>query len=250
LPKNGRDVPFPVRRLIGKVFAGGSLPLTDLDLPSNWQTTLAILNLHAIADEACAALALDTQRTAHDRSSPVFQLSALSSLFDRGSLATISTSHVRVLPKLRMPESGLTGQSFSRYVAATRSEVGVRWHVSRPTPKERPLPDRTRISMLLVPWPLRADATDFIPVSPTEITTRLRSATVSSSFVRRSACRLGTFFRSSRLRNAKSDESISSFCPRAPWSRRKQRSFARSWPIAMCNFSSQAFANAPKMLTL
>ncbi len=129
--------------------------LADLADPRSWDVFVALVTLHAAADEASAGLL----RPASDP--PSFQTEAAKLLTTHGSLSSLAPDRARVLPKLRLPPTGLTVRSLSRHLYLDRSEVESRWHI-RPA-RSRRLDERT-LTLLLVPYPRRIEAVDVRPV--------------------------------------------------------------------------------------
>jgi hypothetical protein len=119
----------------------------------------ALLNLHAIADEACAGLgvALDTS----DGAACVYRARGRELLARTGSLSRLSPRRLRVLPKVRTPPTGRT--SFSRYASVHGPGVEARWHKM---PARHPGTDvrSEYANLLLLPWPLEVKASDFRPL--------------------------------------------------------------------------------------
>ena len=136
--------------------AARGMPLGELDDERAWVTLTALLALHAIADEASTAAGLVTDT--------VLQHRAAALLAHTGSLSHLDPERVRILPKLRAPEPGITLRSLSHHLALDRSEVDTRWCVA-----ERRSTDadtaRARLTLLLVPYPATVHASDFRPVA-------------------------------------------------------------------------------------
>ena len=140
---------------------GARIPMRHLRNADEWRVCEALLTLHAIADEACAGLgvALD----ASDGEGLVYRARGRELLARTGSLARISTSFVRVLPKLRTPPDGTSLRSLARYASVHGPGVEVRWHKvlgRRPGVK----PHDKGVNRLLLPWPLRVKESDFRPI--------------------------------------------------------------------------------------
>lgn len=148
-------VPEAVAHVGSIISAAADLPLRELTEPAGWPVTAAILTMHAMADEACAGVGLET-RTA-------FQRLAAAHLSETGSLSRLPSDRLRVLPKLRPPESGITLRSLSHHLALDRSEVWPRWLVAPRSPDRAEDPS-TRLTLLLVPYPAAIRAADFRPV--------------------------------------------------------------------------------------
>jgi hypothetical protein len=145
--------PLPVRRLAGRLWSERETRLRELGANA-WDLVALILNLNALADEACAGLEIRSDIEAG------YPHRATTRLVDRGTLSRLPRERVRVLPKLRVPESGITIRSLSRHVAVERSEVDVGWTGALDERKSGPssgLP----FSMLLVPWPETIRPGDF-----------------------------------------------------------------------------------------
>jgi hypothetical protein len=132
--------------------AAHALELDGLEDQAHWAVVVAILSLHALADEACVGAGL------HDRTP--LQRQAAERLAATGTLARFAPGRVRVLPKLRPPESGITLRSLSHHLAVDRSEVETRWYFA-PRAHARPDDVAGRLSLLLVPFPREIHASDF-----------------------------------------------------------------------------------------
>jgi hypothetical protein len=117
---------------------------------------VAILTLHAAADEACAGLgvALDT----FDADGCVYRARGRELLARTGSLARIDARYLRVLPKVRTPPTGRP--AFSRYASVQGPGVDVGWH--KMPARHRGTDLRSEYAtVLLLPWPLQVRASDF-----------------------------------------------------------------------------------------
>ena len=158
------DEPPPelVRRLWGVVSGCRETPMTELRSGTPWRLCEALLTLHALADEACSELA-GAGRLHGQRS---FEARAWALLANHGSLARLSSSRVRITPKIHFASRGITIRSLSRYLALCYESVDVRWR--RVEPADLPpgqLADRPERNFLLLPWPLAVSASAFRPVS-------------------------------------------------------------------------------------
>ena len=150
------DPPEAVARCAASLDAARDTHIADLGEGDGWETVLALLELHALADEACAGAGL---AVASD-----FQRAARTVIEQTGSLARLPTDRVRVLPKLRPPESGITVRSISHNLALDRTEVRTNWlRAPAPTIERRNPPDG-RLTLLLVPYPSSVHANDFRPI--------------------------------------------------------------------------------------
>lgn len=141
-----------------------SVGLDELSEGGEWPITLALLELHAIADEACAGLG--SAMAVPPGPGCVFRAKARELLAETGSLSRLSPGMFRVLPRCRVGITGISIHSLSRHVCVCGPQVDVEWHrmLSRPTDVA---PPEEHANILLFPWPLRVRARDFRPVSYT-----------------------------------------------------------------------------------
>jgi hypothetical protein len=121
-----------------------------------WELCTAILELHAFADEACEGIGIpggvDLAKYLPFNNEAYFNLQF------KGTLARIHTSRVRVLPKLRTPQVGISLRSLSHHLSIDRSEVNIEWF-RQPVPA---LPSDLRtLNLVILPWPLNVDARSF-----------------------------------------------------------------------------------------
>jgi hypothetical protein len=119
----------------------------------------ALLTLHAIADEACAGLgvALDSSHA----EGCVYRARGRELLARTGSLARIDPPLLRVLPKVITPPTGRP--AFSRYACVQGPGIEARWH--KIPARHRGTDVRSEYAtLLLLPWPLRVQSSDFHPV--------------------------------------------------------------------------------------
>lgn len=114
----------------------------------------ALLDLHAVADEACTGLGL--ARPPFGARSALAHLLANLLLVSKGSLASLPKHAGVVLPKMRTPQRGLTLRTLSHHVTCHVSEVEVMW---RSVPWAAP-PEKT-LNVLAVPWPPKVEAGAF-----------------------------------------------------------------------------------------
>jgi hypothetical protein len=152
----GSGPPAPVRGIVRAIDAAANTPLSELDTARYWDVLVAILTMHAMADEACSGVGLL-------RDGP-FQTIAVERLASTGSLSRLPTDRVRVLPKLRPPDSGMTLRSLSHNLALDRSEVQTQWLLPPPRVGDPTAPS-PRLTLLLVPYPTTVHASDFRPVA-------------------------------------------------------------------------------------
>jgi hypothetical protein len=134
------------------------VPLDLLSRGDRWNVCEAIITLHALADEACSSLgAFDGDDGSR------FAERAWAMLEREGSLSRLPPSQVRVLPKTHVPVGGITVRSLARYLSAHTSPVEVKWRRALfPAPSPGASAD-TANNVLLLPWPLTVDPTDFRP---------------------------------------------------------------------------------------
>jgi hypothetical protein len=135
------------------------LPLEDLAQGLDWRACVALLTLHAMADEACAGLgvALDTS----DAVASVYRARGRELLVRTGSLARFDPRLLKVLPKVRTPPTGRP--AFSRYACVQGPGIEACWH--KMPARHRGTDLRSEYAtLLLLPWPLEVNASDFRPV--------------------------------------------------------------------------------------
>ncbi len=149
--------------LVGQEWAAlkerGDVALEDLAEGRDWQGCVALLTLHALADEACAGLgvALDTS----DAVASVYRARGRELLVRTGSIARVDPRLLKVLPKVRTPPTGRP--AFSRYACVQRPGIEARWH--KMPARHRGTDLRSEYAtLLLLPWPLEVNASDFRPV--------------------------------------------------------------------------------------
>jgi hypothetical protein len=153
----------PPPELVGQEWAAvkerADMPLEHLAEGLDWRVCVALLTLHAMADEACAGLgvALDTS----DANACVYRARGRELLVRTGSMARVDPRLLRVLPKVRTPPTGRP--AFSRYACVQRPGIEVRWH--KMPARHRGTDLRSEYAtLLLLPWPLEVKASDFRPV--------------------------------------------------------------------------------------
>jgi len=145
--------------------------------PGKWELCRALLELHAIADEAMRGVgsifapfvslsSLEIDISSSNDAQPslpdklnAFYLQANFLLTLRGSLSRIPKHRGIVLPKSRTPQVGLTLRSFSLHLTFHPSEVDIAW---------RSFPwfnfDENTLNIMIVPWPYEVPAISFKPV--------------------------------------------------------------------------------------
>lgn len=118
----------PLPELVGQEWAAltkrAEVPLEHLAEGLDPRLCVALLTLHAIADEACAGLgvALDTS----DAVASVYRARGRELLVRTGSIARVDPRLLRVLPKVRTPPTGRP--AFSRYACVQRPGIEASWH--------------------------------------------------------------------------------------------------------------------------
>jgi hypothetical protein len=133
-------------------------PLGDLGDGRPWRLCEALLTLHAIADEACAGMGIAVgvrSSTGH-----TYRARARELLARTGSLARLRTDRLLVLPKIRTPAGGISFRSIARYGCVRSPAVQPVWHEA----PVHALADRQHANILLLPWPLTVEASDFRPL--------------------------------------------------------------------------------------
>jgi hypothetical protein len=149
--------------LVGQEWAAlkdrADLPLEHLAQGLDQPLCVALLTLHATADEACAGLgvALDTS----DAVASVYRARGRELLARTGSMARVDPHLLKVLPKVRTPPTGRP--AFSRYACVQRPGIEARWH--KMPARHRGTDLRSEYAtLLLLPWPLEVNASDFRPI--------------------------------------------------------------------------------------
>lgn len=126
-------------------------PIADLTIGADWDLVVALLELHALADEACAGVGIPITR--FDK----FVLRANIKVAETGTLAEVAAGTVVVLPKLRTPQAGISLRSLSQHLAINRSEVKVRWRHADGLCDEK----AERLNLLILPWPTAIEPSAF-----------------------------------------------------------------------------------------
>jgi hypothetical protein len=153
----------PLPELLAQEWAAlkerADVPLEHLAQRLDWRLCVALLTLHAMADEACAGLgvALDTS----DAVASVYRARGRELLVRTGSIARIDPRVLKVLPKVRTPPTGRP--AFSRYACVQGPGIEARWH--KMPARHRGTDLRSEYAtLLLLPWPLEVNASDFRPI--------------------------------------------------------------------------------------
>jgi hypothetical protein len=154
-----RCVPACVRRSWDTLTAHLGTPLRSLRAGEPLEVIDALLTLHAVADEACRNIASPEPGDVGS-----LERRAWSLLEQHGSSARISPQRIRITPKTHFAGKGITIRSFSRYLALNYESVEVGWRRLAP-PARWSEHDLRDFNVVLLPWPLRVDATAFRPVA-------------------------------------------------------------------------------------
>lgn len=135
----------------------------DEDLLNAPDATLrrALLSLCALADDACRfAVALGNPHRSYSKAVLICILRALNALMasDRSTLCElVPPNRIRVLPRQRCPQKGLTIRSLSLYVGLVETpDMAPRFDAV-------PIDDDVSLSILVVPWPLEVFPSQFSP---------------------------------------------------------------------------------------
>src|SRR5205807_1167341 len=78
-----------------------------------------------------------------------------------GSMARVDPHLLKVLPKVRTPPTGRP--AFSRYACVQRPGIEARWHKMPARHRGTDLRSE-HATLLLLPWPLEVNASDFRPI--------------------------------------------------------------------------------------
>jgi hypothetical protein len=147
----------------GVVCEGAEVPLEELALRGDLRVCEALLTLHAIADEACAGLGVALDSSSAEGC--VYRARGRELLARTGSLARIDARLLRVLPKVITPPT--VRPTFSRYACVQGPGIEARWH--KIPARHRGTDLRSEYAtLLLLPWPLRVQASDFHSVGAVE----------------------------------------------------------------------------------
>jgi hypothetical protein len=152
-------LPEIVRREWRVVRGAAATPIDELATGRAWRLCVALLTLHAVADEACAGVGARFRPAGRD--GIAFRARARERLARRGSMARVDPSMLRVLPKYRTPSRGMSVRSISRYACVTGPTPAVEIHR---VAGRRTGADHGRWRLLLLPWPLQVGEGDFRPV--------------------------------------------------------------------------------------
>lgn len=156
-----REVPAEVGAAWKTVM--GSLQVPICELCQATALAQSLLNLCAFSDEASGNIGVP-----HEEPTENAEFYSHADLLlepnDYGSTLCeeIDQTRIRVLPKMRTPQSGLTIRSFSHNLSfCGESEVRPKWFT---VPSFSP--EGLCLNLLIVPWPMRIDPSQFCPTEP------------------------------------------------------------------------------------
>lgn len=153
--------PPPLVRLGALIEANQATAVHDIGY--HWDLACARLELHALADEASAGFGVPASRedAEEDPDWIVYRHDANELLASSGSLSKVSPRIMRILPKLRTPQAGISLRSLSAHLAATRlGEVDVKW-AHAPTFED----GKASFNLLLLPIPMQIVPGNFVPAT-------------------------------------------------------------------------------------
>jgi hypothetical protein len=142
-----------LERLCAQIEQSFDASLSSLNELEGWPQCRALLELHALADVASAGFGVPGSCP-----EPGIGMRARQNLLYRGTVSELDADRIRVLPKLRTPQTGLTIRSLSHNLSIDRSEVKVHWQTSTML-----LPGELahELNLLIIPWPYHVRAEDF-----------------------------------------------------------------------------------------
>jgi len=156
------DTPKEVKRWWKELTSKKNVDIRQLS--KDRSVSLALLQLLAAADEASEGAGVPSRTEEFDS----FDFTART-ILHRNKGATLcnelSNGSIRVLPKMHVPQSGLTIRSFSKHLAlVVGSEISPKWFTLG-SPK---LSDD--LNLLVIPWPPRVSPSDFIALKRAKCT--------------------------------------------------------------------------------
>ncbi|QQR90366.1 MAG: hypothetical protein IPJ88_01040 [Myxococcales bacterium] len=136
-----------------------TLPESELRgerLAQHWDKFVALFTIHAAADACCVGFGVLEDEDRRVRRDDRIMLG------EQQSLSRFPAELLRVLPKIRTPQSGITIRSLSQHLHVDRSELTPSWNIIEDfTWFDRELPVKEQLNLLLVPWPLKVSPNDF-----------------------------------------------------------------------------------------
>jgi hypothetical protein len=151
-----KQVPNQVQKLWDLVLASKATRLADLSNDRKLCATL--IELLAIADETSRGAGTPLDPADGDAFDAKAEYLLVTSNSEAATLGLeVRESVARILPKMHVPVSGFTIRSFSHYLALVpSSEIKSTWHPIGTAP----IGDDT-LDILILPWPLNLDASNF-----------------------------------------------------------------------------------------
>jgi hypothetical protein len=128
------------------------------EVPKTRELVAALLNIVALADEACHGVALPRTNGTTD----LFYETAveLLAVHPETLCQIVPPTRVRVLPKVHTPQVGLTLRNLTHYLAlCPGGEVSLGWYF--PGSQDKPPSGDTRLNLLLIPHPLKVSPHSF-----------------------------------------------------------------------------------------
>jgi hypothetical protein len=160
------SVPPAVQKLWTTILSFRNSPISDLQ--QNRKVCVALIELLAIADEASmgAGVPVDAAWSDNFDEEGDLRLAVSNDAGAANLCKEICESVARVLPKMRVPQNGLTLRSFSHHLAfVAGAEIRPYWHTIAHGPFEA-----DSLDLLVLPWPRQIDGKSFKRVKPTEAT--------------------------------------------------------------------------------
>jgi hypothetical protein len=152
-------VPADLNRFWKILSDAARLGVDEIDEPKRWTVAEAILCLHALADKACQGFGMPGSGgwPMSNLDEVLFSLRGKQSLDERGTLADVYPTLVRVLPKFRTPQVGITLRSLSHHLTVASSEVDISWLKSPLMPSR----EDGSLNILIYPFPFEVKPSDF-----------------------------------------------------------------------------------------
>ncbi|MES2644677.1 MAG: hypothetical protein V4850_34635 [Myxococcota bacterium] len=146
--------PMPVLSWWAELCEAWDTPLAMLRANERPRLLQALMGLLAVSDEVCAGVGFGA------RNAPFLDLALLVLQLQQDALSVcleVHPSKARVLPKQHTPQRGMTLRSLSVHLAlADDHDLAAVWHQF---PGARA---RSEMHLLLLPWPLKVDASQFV----------------------------------------------------------------------------------------
>jgi hypothetical protein len=163
-------MPEPLVEIGQELSKKASVTIESLGLDDGTTSlVVTLLKLHAMADMAGVWLGVPDKIPISAGGLPFvsMRLRAELGLALRGTLASFPPDKLRVLPKLRTPQVGISVRSLSLHLAVMRSEVSVDWSVFPGGLHQLAgTPTGGKFNLLLFPWPFEIAAAAFSESKP------------------------------------------------------------------------------------